>query len=169
METKPKSLKMAPFIFLYDLHTQLYPNVITGITPEDAHKRLDSKANHAAWIAGSLLQQRVEMINNLGGKASQAAEELFNNFQGIKDDVKYPELESFNKDWQKVSGPLRELLMELTDEKLESIHKEPDMPEMDMPVFDMIAYSIHRESYLIGQIGLWRRLLGYPAMKYPGM
>ena len=88
METKPKSLKMAPFIFLYDLHTQLYPNVITGITPEDAHKRLDSKANHAAWIAGSLLQQRVEMINNLGGKASQAEEEHFNNNQGIKDDVK---------------------------------------------------------------------------------
>lgn len=169
METKAKSKRIETLLFLYDLHTQLFPNVITGITSEDAHKRLDSKANHVAWIAGSLLQQRVEMVKNLGGNASQAAEELFKNYQGIKDDVKYPELETYNADWQKVSVTLRNMLTELTDEKLDSIHKEPDMPEMDMPFFDMIGYSTHRESYLIGQIGLWRRLLGYPAMKYPGM
>ncbi|MBE2227420.1 MAG: DinB family protein [Ignavibacteria bacterium] len=169
MDTKAKSSRIEPLLFLYDLHTQLFPNVITGITHEDAHKRLDSKANHAAWIAGTLVQQRVDIINDLGGKAEQQAKDLFSNFQGIKDDVTYPELEIYNKDWQMVSGEARKLLAEITDEKLDSIYKVPEMPEMDMPFFDMIGYSIHRESYLIGQIGLWRRLLGYPAMKYPGM
>ncbi len=169
MDIQAKSKRMIPVLFLYDLHTQLFTNVINGITGEDAHKRFDSKANHIAWIAGSLLQQRVEMVINLGGNASQAAEELFKNFQGIKDDLKYPELEAYNSDWQKVSVTLRELLADLTDEKLDSIHKEPGIPEMDMPYIEMIVYSVHRESYLIGQIGLWRRLLGYDAMKYPGM
>lgn len=169
MNTKTKSSRISPLLFLYDLHTQLFPNVITDITGEDAHKRLDTKANHIAWIAGSLVQQRVDMVNDLGGNARQEAGELFSNFQGIKDDIKYPELETYNKDWQIVSVKARELLTEITDEKLESIYKIPDMHEMDMPFFDMIGYSIHRESYLIGQIGLWRRLLDYPAMKYPGM
>ena len=169
MKTKAKSNRIEPLLFLYDLHTELFPNVITGITADDAHKRLDSKANHVAWIAGSLVQQRVDLVNDFGGKAEQQAKELFSNFQGIKDDVRYPELETYNKDWQIVSKALRDILTETTDEKLDSIYKIPEMPEMDMPFFDMVGYSIHRESYLIGQIGLWRRLLGYPAMKYPGM
>lgn len=169
MKTKAKSNRIEPLLFLYDLHTELFPNVITGITADDAHKRLDSKANHVAWIAGSLVQQRVDLVNDFGGKAEQQAKELFSNFQGIKDDVRYPELETYNKDWQIVSKALRDILTETADEKLDSIYKIPDMPEMDMPFFDMVGYSIHRESYLIGQIGLWRRLLGYPAMKYPGM
>lgn len=169
MNTKAKSSRIEPLLFLYDLHTQLFPNVIEGITSDDAHQRLDTKANHVAWIAGSLLQQRVDIVNDLGGKASHQAESLFSNFQGIKDDLKYPELESYRKDWQSVSEDARKMLIEITDEKLNSIHKTLGMPEMDMPYSDMIGYSVHRESYLIGQIGLWRRLLGYPAMKYPGM
>jgi hypothetical protein len=169
MDTKAKSTIIAPLLFLYDLHTELFPNVITGITADDAHKRLDSKANHVAWIAGSLVQQRVDLVNDFGGKAERNAGDLFSNFQGIKDDLRYPELETYNKDWQIVSKDLRDILTETTDVKLDSIYKIPDMPEMDMPYFDMVGYSIHRESYLIGQIGLWRRLLGYPAMKYQGM
>lgn len=163
------SKRIEAFMFLYDLHTQLFSNVIIGITAQDAQKRLNTKANHIAWLAGSLLQQRAELINNLGGNAKHEAEELFKNFQGIKDDAKYPELETYNKDWQKVSPVLRGFLAELKDEKLNTVFHDPKYPEMDMPFFEMIAYSMHRESYLIGQIGLWRRLLGYPAMKYPGM
>lgn len=169
MDTKANSSRISSLLFLYDLHTQLFPNVITGITSEDAHKRLDTKANHVAWIAGSLVQQRVDIVNDLGGKAEQQAGDLFSNFQGIKDETKYPELETYIKDWNVVSEAARKLLVEITDEKLDSFYKMPEMPEMDMPFFDMIGYSIHRESYLIGQIGLWRRLLGYPAMRYPGM
>ncbi|HMQ80408.1 MAG TPA: DinB family protein [Ignavibacteria bacterium] len=169
MNTKVNCNRIEPLLFLYDLHTQLFPNVITGISADDAHKRLDSKANHVAWLAGSLVQQRVDLVNDFGGNAGHSAEALFSNFQGIKDDTRYPELDTYDKDWQKVSKQLRDILAETTGEKLDSIHKQPGMPEIEMPYFDMLGYSIHRESYLIGQIGLWRRILGYPAMKYPGM
>jgi hypothetical protein len=40
------------------------------------------------------------------------------------------------------------------------------MPEMRMTYFDLIAFIIYREANIIGQIALWRRLLGYEAMKY---
>jgi hypothetical protein len=31
---------------------------------------------------------------------------------------------------------------------------------------EMINFSTYREANMIGQIALWRRLLGYPAMNY---
>jgi hypothetical protein len=40
------------------------------------------------------------------------------------------------------------------------------MPGGDYTFFDTLTFSIDRESYCIGQIGLYRRLLGYDAMKY---
>jgi hypothetical protein len=41
------------------------------------------------------------------------------------------------------------------------------MPGANYTFFDTTVFCIDRESYCIGQIGLFRRLLGYEAMKYP--
>ena len=41
-----------------------------------------------------------------------------------------------------------------------------EMPGGDYTLFDSITFSTDRESYCIGQIALYRRLLGYDAMKY---
>jgi hypothetical protein len=163
METKTISTRIEPLLFLYDQHTQFFPNVIEGISEDDAHNRLSTKANHVAWLAGSLVQQRFEIANLLGADMKQEAHDLFKDYQGIKDDVTYPPLSSFKDDWEKVSPVLRDKLINVSDEKLNSIF---EVPEMSMPYFDLIAFSIHREAYFIGQIGLWRRLLGYEAMKY---
>ena len=52
METKTVSTRIEPLLFLYDTHTDLFPNVIDGISDKDAHNRLNTKANHVAWLAG---------------------------------------------------------------------------------------------------------------------
>ncbi|MGH2576109.1 MAG: DinB family protein [Ignavibacteria bacterium] len=163
METKTASTRIQPLLYLYDTHTDLFPNVIDGISDNDAHNRLNTKANHVAWLAGSLVQQRVEIANLLGADVKQAAHELFKDYRGIQDNVTYPSLASFKADWEKISTVLGDLLFDVSDEKLDSIF---EMHEMSMPYFDLIAFSIHREAYFIGQIGLWRRLMGYEAMKY---
>jgi hypothetical protein len=54
-------------------------------------------------------------------------------------------------------------LIEATDEQLD---RQIDMGGMKMSLYDLIAFSIYREANCIGQIALWRRLLGYEAMKY---
>jgi hypothetical protein len=51
----------------------------------------------------------------------------------------------------------------VSDEKLDS---EFEMPEMKMTYFELFTFMIYREANMIGQIALWRRLLGYDAMKY---
>lgn len=158
--------RIAPFLFLYDMHTGLFPNVIVDITEKDAHNRLNSKANHIAWLAGSLVQQRAELAGLFGSPVKQQADELFKNFKGIQDGATYPGLASFKSDWEKISPIAKDVLLKATDEKLDAII---DMDGMKFSHHDMAGFHVHREAYVIGQIGLWRRILGYDAMKYPGM
>jgi len=164
MEIKTKSSRMHSLIVLCDMHTDFYVKAIDGISDKDAHNRLNTKANHIAWIAGSMLQERFEMTNLLTGSAhKQSADELFKNHQGIQENASYPPLSDYKKDWEKITPHYREALLNVTDEKLDSIFK---IPEMSMPYFDFVAFMAYREANCIGQIILWRRLLGYPGIKY---
>ena len=167
METKPVSDRMYSLLVLFDMHTNFFAKAIDGISDKDSHNRLNTKANHAAWLAGSFIQERMELANLLSGSDyKQEAYELFKDHQSIKDDVNYPSMSVFKKDADKAAPALREVLMNITDEKLDSIFEMPGMPDMKMPYFDLIAFMIYREANLIGQLILWRRLLGYEGIKY---
>jgi hypothetical protein len=164
METKTISNRMYPLIVLYDMHTKFFLKAIEGISDKDAHNRLNTKANHIAWLTGSLVQERYEMAGLLGATGlKQSANELFKDRKGIQDNVTYPPLAEFKKDWETISPVLRNALVNVGDEKLDS---KFEMPEMAMPYFDLITFITYREANCIGQIALWRRLLGYDAIKY---
>lgn len=146
METKTVSSRMQSLIVLFDMHTTYFSRVIEGISDEDAHNRLNTKANHVAWLVGSLVQERYELANDLGQETlQQSANELFKDHQGIKDGVSYPSLS-------------------VSDEKLNSTFEM--MPGMTMTYYDLITFITYREANCIGQMALWRRLLGYDPMKY---
>ena len=164
METKTVSSRMFSLVVLYDMHTKFFKSSLDGISDEDAHKRLDTKANHIAWLTGSLVQQRYEIANQLGVEGIQAADELFKDNKGIQDGTTYPSLDTFRKDWEHISPLLREAFMNVTDEKLDAEFEM--MPGFKMTYYDLITFIIYREANCIGQIALWRRLLGYEAMKY---
>ena len=163
MEATTVSNRMISLVVLYDLHTTLFYKAIVNISDEDAHSRLQTKANHIAWITGSLVHKRFEMAKQMGIEAPQSPGDLFQNYRGIQEGVTYPSLEAYKKDWAAISPALRAGLVNLTDERL----NEPfEMPGMKMKVYDLIAFTIYREASCIGQIALWRRLLGYDALKY---
>lgn len=163
MEIKTVSSRMYSLRVLYDMHSQFFAKVIDGITDEDAHQRLNTKANHIAWLTGSLVQERYELAAALGSKIQQAAHELFKDHQGIQDGITYPTLAEFKQDWEKINPVLADLLIKITDERL---NQPFAMPGGDMPFYDLVAFITYREANCIGQIALWRRLLGYEAMKY---
>ena len=130
---------------------------------EDMHNRLNTQANHPAWLAGSLVAQRFMMASETGTGLRQNGEELFKNNKGIQDGVQYPTSAEYRSDWEKITPQAREALVTLDDKKLDS---EIDMGGMKMTYYEMICFSIYREASIIGQLALWRRLLGYPALKY---
>src|SRR3981081_4340541 len=111
---------------LYDLHTKLYYNVLVDISDKDANNRLGTKANHIAWIAGSLVQGRYGLANALGIDMKQTSDKLFENYKGIQENVSYPPLAEFKKDWEKISPVLREALVNVSEDQLNG----PDPFEM---------------------------------------
>ncbi|RPD40581.1 DinB family protein [Chitinophaga barathri] len=151
---------------MYDLHTLLFNNVLDSMTDKDAHNRLGTKANHPAWLAGSLVQERFAMANVLGVDKTQQKEanDLFKDHAGIKDGVTYPSLDSYREDWNLISPLLRHALANATPDQLNG--PDPFGMGEDMKLLDVMTYCMDRESYCIGQLGLFRRLLGYPAMRY---
>ena len=165
METTDKKTSMYTLINLYDWHTKLFKNVTVDFTEEDAQNRLNTKANHVAWIAGSIMNGRYELGNFFGLNLKQTSYELFKDYKGIQDNVAYPSLDEFRNDWETISPVLKDALVNAKEEQLNG----PDpfkMPGGSFTFFDTIIACIDRESYCIGQIGLYRRLLGYAAMKY---
>ncbi len=164
MEINANSSRMYSLIVLYDMQTTYFRNVLEGITDSDAHKRLETRANHVAWLAGSLVQQRFEIGELLGLSEKSQAHALFAANKGIQDGVTYPSLDVFRKDWDTITPLLRDKLMSVDDARLDEEFEM--MPEYKMSHYDLICFMIYREANCIGQIALWRRLLGYEPMRY---
>ena len=163
MEGKTISSRMQSLLLLYDMQTIFFLNCVDGISDKDTHNRLNTKANHIAWLVGSLVEQRYGIARKVGIDKQQTAHDLFNNGKGIQDNVAYPKLAKYKRDWDTISPITRHAFIDVSDEKLDS---QIEMGGINMTLFDMIAFTIYREANCIGQIALWRRLLGYEAMKY---
>jgi hypothetical protein len=165
METKTITKDaLHALIDLYDLHTKLFFNVIEGVSDKDANNRLNTKANHPSWITGSLVHSRFELAKALGAKNQSTFHELFKDYKGLQENVTYPALKEYKKDWELISPVLKTALLNMTEEQLEGL--APFKMDGDVSFYEAISFMIDRESYCIGQLGLFRRLLGYEAMKY---
>jgi hypothetical protein len=92
-----KSSKLHAIISLYDMQTKYFRNVLDEISDDDTHNRLDTKANHIAWLAGSLVEQRYELARELGLDQYQTSSELFKDNKGIQDGVKVSLARCFQK------------------------------------------------------------------------
>jgi len=163
MKTAPASSRMYGIIVLYEMQTDFLVRALDGIDQKDAQKRLDTKANHIAWITGSVVHSRYFLAKSFGIDLPSITDELFADNKGIVDDATYPLLEDFIKDWAAISPKLQEALTQATDEKLE---EKLSIPGMEITLFEMISFNSYREANCIGQIALWRRLLNYPGMNY---
>ncbi|MEP6596312.1 MAG: DinB family protein [Ginsengibacter sp.] len=163
--TTSKKASIEVLVNLHNWHTKLFNNVLVNISDKDAQNRLGTKANHIAWIAGSLVYGRYELGKLLGLDLEQTSQELFKDYKGIQDNITYPSLDEYRKDWEIISPLLANALLNVSEEQLNG----PDpfnMPGGPFTFSDTLTACADRESYCIGQIGLWRRLLGYEAMKY---
>lgn len=163
MEMTTVSVRMQGLLSLFDLHTAFFEKAIIGVSEEDMYNRLNTEANHMAWLTGSLVGQRFWMTAETNPGLKQTGYDLFSDHKGIQEGAKYPTKEEYLKDWEMISPIAREAVVNIDDEKLDS---EIDMGFMKMTYYEMISFTIYREASIIGQLALWRRLLGYPGLKY---
>jgi hypothetical protein len=157
------STRTQGLLTLFDYQTGFFAKALAGMSEDDMHNRLQTEANHPAWLAGSLVHQRFQMASEMKHDLKQTRADLFEGHKGLQEGERYPTIEEYINDWNKITPIAREALVSIDDKKLDSIM---DMGEWKMPYYEMISFTIYREASIIGQLALWRRLLGYPAMKY---
>ncbi|UCA61056.1 DinB family protein [Chryseobacterium rhizoplanae] len=166
MET-PKSKKVEIIIPAYRMHTQSFVNVLDGISEEDALKRIENKTNHIVWMAGNFVNMRYGLGAVLGLMEQDPYNELFFQGKALDESYKYPTLADLKKNFHDISAKVYQKLLEVTDEELDEIFEiGMNIPFIKETKLNFIGMCIGREDYLSGQIGLMRRILGYPGMKY---
>src|SRR4051812_36016573 len=66
MENKTASNRTIGLLKLFDFQTGFFPRALAGIKEEDMYNRLNTQANHPAWLAGALVNQRFLMASETG-------------------------------------------------------------------------------------------------------
>ncbi len=167
MNTSPNSEMLQLAIPGYRMHTQLFNNAIAGIKDEDAKKRLQERTNHILWIAGNMVNCRYWLANILGIENKDPYEQLFANARALDTAASYPSLEQLKKEWHRISPLLFSKLISISDKELQTPFKfGMNVSFIEENKLNMVGMCLDRIAYLLGQMGLMRKALGYDAMKY---
>ena len=163
----PKSTKLQIIIPAYRMHTQSFRNALVGISEEAARQRIDNKTNHVIWMAGNLVNCRYWIAALLGIDEKDPYEEWFTEARALDENLPYPNLEQLVRSFHHISPLVYRKLLEASDEQLaEPVSFGMGMPFVEENVLNLIGMSIGRTDYLLGQIGLMRKLLGLQGMGY---
>lgn len=164
---KPVAETLAIVIPAYRMHSQMFNNMLDGIQEADAQIRIENKTNHFAWMAGNLVNCRYWLAGILGIPEKDPNEDLFKEAKALDTNAKYPSLDELKKQWHKISPLLYQKLLSVEDAGLEQAYEfGMHVPYMEENRLNMVGMCLDRESYLFGQLGLMRKMLGYEAVKY---
>ncbi len=164
---KPIANTLTIVIPAYRMHTQMLNNMLDGMDEADAQKRIDNKTNHFAWMVGNLVNCRYWLAGVLDMPDKDPNEDLFKDAKALDKDAQYPSLEELKKEWHKISPLLYQKLLVVDDRELEQAYEfGMNVSYVDENKLNMVGMSIDRESYLFGQLGLMRKVLGYDSVKY---
>lgn len=161
------SKKLEIIIPAYRMHSQSFKNVLDSITEEAALKRIDNKTNHVVWMTGNLVNCRYWIGNLLGIADEDPYEDLFKEGRELDESFNYPSLEELKKNFAAISPKVYQKLLMATDQQLDTaISIGMNVPFVKENVLNMIGMCIGREDYLLGQIGLMRKMLDLKGMRY---
>lgn len=163
----PNSTKLDIIIPAFRMHSQSFFNVLDGISEEAALERNNGKTNHVVWMAGNLVNCRYWYADLLGMDIKDPNDEFFKEGKALDAELDYPSLAALKKSFEEISPKVYQKLLEATDAQLSKDYSMGmDVPFVPENVLNMIGMCIGREDYLLGQIGLMRKLLGLKGMSY---
>ena len=163
----PKSQKLDIIIPAFRMHSQSFFNALDGISAELALERNNGKTNHVVWMAGNFVTCRYWIANLLGMDEKDPNEDFFKDAKALDEKLGYPSLDALRENFKNISPRVYQKLLEATDEELSKAFSfGMNVPFVEENVLNMIGMCIGREDYLLGQIGLMRKLLGLKTMSY---
>ena len=164
---KPNSKSLDIVIPGYRMHTQMFDNMLDGFTEEAGLQRVEDKTNHAVWMLGNLVNCRYWLANIFGMESQDPNEHLFKDAKALDPEATYPTLSELKEEWHKISPLLYQKLLEVDDNELsEMVEFGMGVAYVEENKLNMVGMGIDRESYLFGQLGLMRKILGFEGVKY---
>ncbi len=163
----PISKKLEIIIPAFRMHSQTFFNAIDGITEEMALERNNGKTNHVVWMAGNIVICRYWLADLLGMDEKDPNDDFFKDAKALDEKLEYPSLEALRTNFTEISPKVYQKLLKATDEQLSKAFPfGMNVSFVEENVLNMIGMCIGREDYLLGQIGLMRKLLGLKGMSY---
>lgn len=147
------------------LHTRLLLRTLDDLTDEDGLRRLDHGTNNARFIAAHLVESRHWTLQLLGSECPPVFDGTLAYGTSIDTVGPLPTLAAIRAEWEAISPALEERLAGLDAAAL-GLPSTRRFPVDDATLGGTLAFLLHHEAYHIGQLGLLRRAVGLPAMRY---
>ena len=150
---------------LYALSVQLFDNVTYDLSEDDARRRLSDDTNSPQWIAGHVLDIQYNLAMLTGAAADNPYAAYFAYGKPFDGSADYPTLERMRADFAALAPQIEAAIRQLPAEVLDGDSPIP-IPFKQQTIRGVLAFQMHHLGYEIGQLGLYRRFLGKPAMQY---
>jgi len=163
---KTMSTQTAALKAQFDLQTRLFCNTLDGITDQEASTRTNDHVNHMKFVAGHLLNTRVNLLTQAtGGQPDTTYAAQFARGVKLDPNANYPPISEITAKWKETAQGLSEAIANMPDEVATS--KAPvQAPIADDTMRGLLSFLVSHEAYHIGQLGLLRKLAGKEAMSY---
>lgn len=150
----------------FDLHTRLFTNATEGIADHETNSRTSEHVNHIKWIAGHLLNTRLDSMSRVAGLAPDTSYgDHFGRGKALDTSATYPPIDEIRQRWASASGAISNGIAQVPDEVLNA-KSQAQVPIADDTVRGLLSFLISHEAYHIGQLGLLRKMAGKEAMSY---
>jgi uncharacterized damage-inducible protein DinB len=152
----------------FDFQTRLFNNVLNGVTDEESNERQSDNTNSMKWIAGHMLNSRINTMNQLtGGTPDTTYAAQFGRGVTFDPNATYPAIEEVISHWNSASPAISERLAHMPEEVLESkAPAQSPIAEIDESFRALIAFIISHEALHIGQLSILRKMAGQEAMSF---
>lgn len=148
----------------YDLQTSWFLNALKNISEEESNLQFAENLNPIKWVAGHLTDARMTIFNIVSGEPiNEEYKKLFGKGTSSQSIKKNTTIEQIRVDWTTISFELKTTLQNLSDEKL--LSKPPFQTSIpDETLLGLVAYFSIHESFHIGQLSIYRKLIGKEAL-----
>lgn len=157
-------MNIGAVIAQFELQTSWFLNALENISEQESNIRLAENLNPIKWVAGHLTDARMTIHSLISGESIQEEyKKLFGKGTSAEPTQAFPTLEEIKVRWVQISEKLKPALHLLPEEKL--LAQPPFQTSIpDETLIGLIAYFSMHESFHIGQISVYRKLTGKPAM-----
>ncbi|NIM49132.1 MAG: DUF664 domain-containing protein [Gemmatimonadales bacterium] len=157
--------RVTPLVDILRLNTRLFRNCLDGLTDEQASLRPSAATNSAAFVAAHLADARFYLLKVLGVEHPSPLADYLAGARSIDDVKQCPTLAQTHYAWTTAGRLLRDRLEQMTAADLDA-PVTTQFPMPDATVLGALTFLVQHESYHIGQLALFRKYAGLPAMSY---